>query len=225
MRRTITATAMGALLITALTGCAVTTDTTAVVDTAADVAAPKAAAPIEQLTPEIPKARTGAPALRNTGLNWQPILQALTAYGQWILANPNPDKVTDIAAPGCAYAQLTARQVTGLLGSNAYLQPSKPTFLSVTGPTEETTEQEPSGENETTEEIVATPIGNNVTLTVTVNRAAEPVVNTSGKEITSFPALQQAQLHITLVRDADNKWRFCTVTPVNGRSDKPVSLL
>lgn len=223
MRRTVTATAMGALLITALTGCAVTTETAAVVDTAAEVVAPVAAAPVEQLAVEIPKARTGAPALRNTGLDWQPILQSLTAYGQWILANPNPDKVADIAAPGCAYAQLTARQVQGLLGSNAYLQPSKPTFLIVTGPTEEAIEQEAT--EEATEETATTPIGNNVTLTVAVNRAAEPVVNNSGNEVTSFPALRQAQLHITLVRDADNKWRFCTVTPVTGTSDKPVSLL
>ncbi len=32
-----------------------------------------------------------APALQSTGVTWRPILESLTDYGQWILADPNPD--------------------------------------------------------------------------------------------------------------------------------------
>lgn len=210
-----------ALVIPALTGCATLTQTPVTVAAEAADTAAVPAAPVEQLTVEIPKPRTGAPALKNTGTAWPGVLSSLAGYGQWILANPDPTRVADVAVPGCPAATTLTRQVTGLLGSTAYLEPSPPTFVTVTGP-----EAETATDTEATESAeTATPaaLGNKVTLHVTASRPSEPVINRAGRQISAFAPLPQTRLQITLHRGTDDKWRFCTVTAADAAS--PVSLL
>jgi hypothetical protein len=214
MTRPISVAAAGMLLLAAMTGCAVLTETpVAVTAEADDTAVLVPADPVERVTIALPEPRSAAPGLRTTGTAWKTILPSLAGYGQWILANPDPAKVGDVATPGCAAANQLSRQVAGLLGSKAYLKPAAPVFEAVTGPTP-------------TEGATDAAVGNRVILTVIASRPSEPVLSRTGQQVSTVAPLQRTRLKITLDRGADNKWRFCTITaPYAPDASLPVPLL
>ena len=192
---------VGVALTAALSGC------TALTGGAPINASPTTAAPSASLSPSpmrvvaiaTPKPRTAAPGLATTGNSWLPIVKSLSAYGQWLLGNPDPALVGNVATPGCGMANLLTQQITGLLNSKAYVQTSPATISQVVGPSPATT--------------------STVVLTVVAGRAAEPVVSrTGGKTITSFAAYPPGILHVTLDKGADKRWRFCDVQPVGDAS-------
>lgn len=184
MRRT-TVLAAAVLATAVLSGCATTVQTAAVT-----VAAPGPATTGRPI-PAAPK--RPAPALANTGTNWPVIVASITAYGQWLLANPNPALVATIAVPGCgAFNALTA-ETQSLVEQNAYVKTSPPVFTSVTG--------------------LATT--SNVSVDIQVARAAEPVVGrktTATRVLASLPQLPSTAMQLTLIRGADTRWRLCTLS-------------
>ena len=141
-----------------------------------------------------PTPRTAAPALATTGGNWLKILTSLSAYGQWLVGNPNPALVGNVATPGCAMSGLLTRQLLGLLEGNAYVQTSPAVISSVVGPS-------------------PAPAGGQVILDVVAARPAEPVVSraSGAPTISTFTAFPATNLQVTLDRGTDGKWRFCTV--------------
>lgn len=175
--------------VSALSGCAVA-------GTAATTApAPRASVspgPVRAVTVAVPKATTPAPALRNTGTSWLPIVTSLSAYGRWLLANPDPALVGNVATPGCAVANMLAEQINGLLASGAYVKTSPAVISSVLGPSPAT--------------------GTEVDLDVVAARPAEPVVSrTGGRTISAFDAFPQQTVQVTLDLGADKRWRLCAV--------------
>jgi len=199
---------LGAVLLLA-SGCATASATTSS-GTATTTGPRISASPARVITIATPKAQTAPPALKNTGTSWPAILASLSAYGQWLLANPDPAKVAMIAVPGCGMANLLSEQTDGLLGSRARVQPGLVVFTAVTGPS---------------------PVAvrtNTVILDVTASRPGEPVLDRRGKQINTFGPLPQTSLQITLNRGSDLRWRFCTVesTADAGAPDDPsVALL
>ena len=184
---------LGVALTAALSGCSALTG-------GAVPATPTSAAPAVSLSPSpmrvvaiaTPKPRTVAPGLANTGSSWLPIVTSLSGYGQWLLGNPDPALVGNVATPGCGMANLLTQQINGLLTSKAYVQTSPATISQVVGPSPGTT--------------------STVVLTVVAGRAAEPVVSRAGgKTITTFAAYAPEALRVTLNKGADNRWRFCDV--------------
>jgi hypothetical protein len=114
-------------------GCAASSATVSAAPTATP--APQASAtPARVITIVTPKARTAAPAVKNTGTAWPAILASLAAYGQWSLTNPELTTIPAIAVPGCSMANLLAEQMSGLLGSHTLVQPRPVVFNFVTGP-------------------------------------------------------------------------------------------
>jgi hypothetical protein len=192
--RVTSAVAVTALLV--LTGGCAATPTTIPAGSAVIPGSRVSASPARVLTIAPPKARTAPPALKNTGTSWRAILASLSAYGQWVLANPDPTRVPTIAVPGCGMANLLSEQTDGLLGSRARVRPGPVVFNTVTGPSP-----------------VAAGI-DTVILDVTASRPGEPVLDRQGRQVTTFGPLQQTSLRITLNRGSDQKWRFCTVDPV-----------
>jgi hypothetical protein len=183
----------GLLAVSALlgvSGCAVT----AVGGTAATTApaASSSLSPVQVRTVVVPKPRTPAPALATSGTAWPKVLASLTAYGQWLLANPDPALVGTVATPGCAVAQLLTSQVQSLLTENANVVTAATSFTAITGPTAATGQ---------------------VVLMVTAGRPAEPVVSRakSGLTIGSYTAVPSASFEVTLDQGADGKWRYCTI--------------
>jgi hypothetical protein len=140
----------------------------------------------------VPKPRTAAPALATTGTAWPKVLASLSGYGQWLLANPDPALVGNVAAPGCAVDQLRARQVQSLIDGNAYVVTTPPVFAAVTGPT---------------------PASGQVVLSVTAGRPAEPVVSRARPSVTiaSYDVVPAASFEVTLDQGTDGKWRYCTI--------------
>jgi hypothetical protein len=216
MSRRIAATVTGMLLLAGLPGCAVATETPPVATAEpsdAAAAAGAAADPARRVTIKIPEARSAAPALNTTGTAWSTILASLAGYGQWLLANPDPTKIGNVATPGCATANHLSRQVNGLLRSSAYLEPVPPVFEAVTGlvPADGATDDVP---------------GDKVTINVIASRPSQPVISLTGQQVTTFAPLPQTRLQITLDRGDDNKWRFCTITaPQAPDTSLPVPLL
>ena len=182
---------LGVLVLTS--GCAASPTVSA--GSAATARPRVSASPARVTTITTPKARTAPPALKNTGTSWPAILASLSAYGQWVLANPDPAKVAMIAVPGCGVANLLSEQTDGLLGSRTHVQPGLVVFNTVTGPS-----PVPAGTD-------------TVILDVTASRPGEPVLDHQGKQISTFGPLPQTSLQITLNRGRDQKWRFCTVDP------------
>lgn len=217
--RTSTAVAASGTLLAALAGCSalpgfaatpISSVAPAPIPTAPIPTVPIPTAPIPARTIATPKPRTPAPALTTTGTAWPAILASLSGYGQWLLANPNPGLVGNVAEPGCAMSDLISRQAAGLLGDRAYLKPSPPMFATVSGPS-------PAPGS------TAAVFGSQVTLDVTASRPPEPVVSRTGKPFMVFAALPLTALQITLYRAADNRWRFCTVETMadSGATDDP----
>jgi hypothetical protein len=194
--RAITAAVSGALALSTLTGCAAlglgpTPSTSARVPSAAS-GSPKPLPVLAGIA--TPKPKTAAPGLATTGSAWLPILTALSGYGQWLLANPNPALAGDIAAPGCAMSDLIGTQLAALLAENAYVKTSPVSITTVMGP--------------------SPALGTSVSLTATASRAAEPVLSrTKGTVITTYAPVPPTNLLITLNKGADGKWRLCTVNP------------
>jgi hypothetical protein len=204
---------MTGTLLVATAGCSVVPGFAATPPAPSASAAPAPTTPVRVLTIAVPKPRTAAPALKTTGTAWPAILASLSGYGQWVLANPDPALVGNVAEPGCAAATLVSQQAAALLRDRAYLQPSPPVFATVNGPTG----------------TAVAVLGNQVTLDVTASRPSEPVLSRTGKKpVTGFGALPLTALRITLFRAADKKWRLCAVDPIPGAAvpgDPPVSLL
>jgi hypothetical protein len=204
---------VGGVLLAALAGCSALLGPAA---TPATPVHPAPSYPVPVLTVATPKPRSAAPALRTTGVAWPAVLASLSGYGQWLLANPDPALIGNVAMPGCSMYNLISRQATALLRDQAYLQPAAPVFGPVTGPS-----PAPGA--------TAAVLGNEVTLDVTATRPLEAVLSRAGgTPISSFDALPQTTLQITLFRPADNKWRFCTVNAAadtGAGDDPPVPLL
>jgi hypothetical protein len=181
---------LGVALTATLSGCAGVVTATGPVTPAAKVSA--SPVPAKVITITTPKAATGAPGLATTGTAWLPILTSLSAYGQWLLANPDPALVGTIATPGCGAANLLTTQLDGLLGSRTYVKTSPATIVSVVAPS---------------------PAANgSVTLMVVASRPAEPVLSRAGaKTVSTFGAYPQGTLEVTLDLGADQRWRFCTI--------------
>ena len=202
---------LGVALTATMSGCSALTGGAAI------TAPPTSAAPSVSVSPRpmrvvtiaTPKPKTAAPGLANTGSSWMPIVKSLSAYGQWLLGNPDPALVGNVATPGCGVANLLTQQINGLLTSKAYVQTTPATITQVVGPSPATT--------------------GTVVLTVVAGRAAEPVVSRAGgKTITTFAPYAPGALHVTLDKGADNRWRFCDVQPIAGMTspdDRSVPLV
>ncbi|BCJ40673.1 hypothetical protein GCM10010168_73390 [Actinoplanes ianthinogenes] len=197
----------------ALTGCAALTSAPAVTATSAP---PIQAAPTSTFvqTPAVPN--TSAPGLSNTGTNLPVVVASLIKYGQWLIANPDPSKVTTIAAPGCSAANQLIAETQSLIDQGAYVTTSTPTVTAVRWPS-------PSAG--------AAPFGDRASLDIRVSRPAEAITpRKTGKqtEVLSYlPELKSTTVRISLVRGSDKKWRFCDVsTPLDGaRGDSIATLL
>ncbi|AGL16181.1 hypothetical protein [Actinoplanes sp. N902-109] len=209
------ATVLAGAVSGALTGCSVLTGSS-VTPAGSVTPVPSAsvswAPPAKVITAVTPKPRTAAPPLTITGTAWPAILASLTAYGQWLLADPNPALVGNVAAPGCATANTIVELADSLLRDKAYLKPSPVVFGPVTGPSlaPGTTLAALDGE---------------AVLDVTVQRPAEPVMSRSGAvQIGSYDPLPAGTaLQITLRQGSDAKWRFCTIDALDdsGAPDDP----
>ena len=195
---------LGLAAVAALSGCAATTGATTTAAATPTPAVSVSPSPMRVISIAVPKATSAAPALRNTGTSWLPILTSLSAYGQWLLANPNPALVGTVATPGRAVANLLSDQIDGLLGSRAYVKTAPATITSVLGPSPAT--------------------GSQVVLQVIAARPAEPVVSrANGKAISTFDAYPQSALQVTLDLGADKHWRFCSIENAadSGATDDP----
>ncbi|WP_157437704.1 hypothetical protein [Actinoplanes subtropicus] len=196
---------IGLAATAALSGCGATNGATATAVSATPAPAVSVSpSPMRVVTVSVPKATSAAPALRNTGTSWMPILTSLSAYGQWLLANPDPALVGTVATPGCAVANLLSDQIDGLLGSRAYVRTAPATITSVLGPSPVT--------------------GSRVVLQVIAARPAEPVASRAkGNTISTFDAYPQSALQVTLDLGIDKHWRFCSVenTADAGATDDP----
>jgi hypothetical protein len=187
---------VGVGLTAVLSGCGALTGTTTDFSVSAS-AAPKVStspSPMRVVPVATPKAKTGAPSLATSGSNWKSIVTSLSGYGQWLLTNPDPSLVPNVATPGCDMANLLTQQLTGLITSNTYVQTSAPVITQVVGPSGAT--------------------GTTVTVTVVASRAAEPVLSEKNVKttVTTFAATPQTTLSVTLDKGTDSKWRFCQVS-------------
>ena len=191
---------VGVAVVATLSGCSALTGggASATATTGPTPAVSTSPSPMRVISAVTPKARTGAPGLSTTGSAWMPIMKSLAGYGQWLLANPDPSLVGNVATPGCGMSALLGQQVNGLLNSSAYVQTTAPTFTQVLGPS-------------------AAPTGT-VGLTVVASRPAEPVLSQkkSGVTITTIMPYVPTVFTVTLTKGADNKWRLCEVKTPDG---------
>jgi hypothetical protein len=182
---------IGVAAAAALSGCSAAASTSTTTET------PKSSSslgPMRVIAVATPKAHTGAPGLSNTGSNWQSIVTSLTGYGQWLLGNPDPSMVANVATPGCAAANDLGQQVNGLINSDAYVKTVAPVITQVAGPS-------------------AAPTGGTVGLTVVASRAAEPVISQKkGTTITTIAPYAPTTFTVTLNQGSDSKWRLCEVS-------------
>ena len=198
-------------LTTALSGCTAFAGTS--VTPTASAAAPATGAsapPLPVVTAATPVPRKAAPALATTGTAWPAILTSLAGYGQWLLANPDPALVGNIAMQGCTMYDLIYRQADALLRDKAYLVPSPPVFAVTAYPS-------------LAPGTTAAALGGKVVLNVTASRPAEVVMSRTGKQISTFDQLPPTSLQITLQQGTDLKWRFCNVNAMadTGAPDDP----
>jgi hypothetical protein len=147
-----------------------------------------------------PKPKTAAPGLATTGAAWLPILTSLSGYGQWLLANPDPALIANIATPGCPMSDLIGPQLAALLRENAYVRTSPVAFTTAIGPS---------------------PVaGTRITLTITASRVAEPVLSrTTNIVITTYAPLPPTNVVVTLDKGTDGRWRLCTANPQGDSGD------
>jgi hypothetical protein len=169
-------------------------------------AAPTTAAPA--LRPSGP-----APALKNSGTNWAPMLASLLGYGQWLLANPGAAPVGNVAGAGCPLTDKLTTEVANLSGEGWRLTPAPLTLSSISVPTR-------LAPGETT-----------VSLQLQASRAAETIVDAGGRPTSSVAALPPAIFDVTVLLGGDRKWRLCSAQPTepvlttDGADDSDPSLL
>jgi hypothetical protein len=191
---------LGVAAVATLSGCSAVTGggTGASATTGATPAVSSSPSPMRVIAVSTPAAHSAAPGLSTTGSSWKTIMTSLTTYGQWLLGSPDPSLVGNVATPGCAAATLLARQVDGLLTSNAYVRASAPAITQVIGP--------------------SAAAGSTVGLTVVAGRAAEPVLSQkkSGVTVTTVPAYPATVFAVTLTKGTDSKWRLCDITTSDG---------
>jgi len=197
--------AVAALALAALSGCSVLG--TGGPPGASPSAPPPPSYPVRSAAGMLtPTPRTAAPPLATTSGSWLKILTSLSAYGQWLVGNPDPALVGNVATPGCAMNDLLTRQLLGLLEENAYVRTSPAVISSVAGPS-------------------PAPAGGQVTLEVVAARPAEPVLSraSGAPTISTFTAFPATALQVVLDRGTDRKWRFCTVeaSADSGAPDDP----
>jgi hypothetical protein len=193
---------------TALTGCgAATTSTAATIGTTANtVRTARATVPASPAAPT-----TAAPALANTGTTWPKIVGSLITYGQWLLANPNPNLAGAITVPGCAADNALAAELRARVEEGTYVQPAAPVLISVSGP--------------------VGALGGQVTVDIKAVRGAEPVYDRARTGSTTHvvsdrPALPPTTLSLSLIRGSDSRWRFCTTADdMNPDTDALTNLL
>lgn len=185
----------------ALTGCAAFSSTT----TTASVTPTTSATPgpTSTFVQTAPPANSSAPGLSNTGSNLSTVVASLIKYGQWLITNPDPDKVANVAAPGCAASNDLIRQTKSLVDQGAYVTTTAPTVTAVQWPS-----PSPSAS--------AVVLGDEAVVTIQVSRPAEAVTmrtQAKGTNVLSYlPALKATTVRIALFRGTDKKWRFCEVT-------------
>ena len=189
----------GAVTMSAVAGCAGTTTTAT---PAAQPAATVASAAPRAVVPTVAKPSTPAPPLTNTGTAWPTVVGSMLAYGQWLLANPNPALATTITEPGCASATALSAQLQSMLEQNDRVRPAPISLTSISGP-------------------VPAPVGAMAEVDVQAVRAAEPVIDHSKAaakpstgsvlEADYRAALTPTSLHLTLALGSDKHWRFCGV--------------
>jgi hypothetical protein len=193
-------TVLGVAVVATLSGCSALTGSATA--TSAATPAPRGSAspsPARVITIATPKAHSAAPGLSTTGSNWKSIVTSLTGYGQWLLGNPDPSMIANVATPGCGLTSLLGQQVNGLINSNTYVQSSAPVITQVVGP------------------AASTSTAGTVRLAVVAGRAAEPVLSQKkGTTITTIAPYAPTTLSVTLSRGTDNKWRLCEVAGPDG---------
>jgi hypothetical protein len=188
---------IGVTAVATLSGCSAVTAGAAATPTATPKAGGKPT-PMKVIAVSTPKAHAGAPGLSTTGTNWMSIVKSLTGYGQWLLGNPDPSMIANVAAPGCAVADSLGLQVSGLLNSNTYVQTAAPTITQVVGPS-------------------AAAADGTVGLRVVAGRGAETVLSQKkGATITTIAPYGPTTLSVTLSLGSDRKWRLCEVTGPEG---------
>jgi hypothetical protein len=189
---------LGVAVVATLSGCsAVTASETATPKTATPKTATPMTTPMRVIAVATPKAHTGAPGLGTTGSHWQSIVKSLTGYGQWLLGNPDPSMIANVAAPGCGMSDLLGQQVAGLVNSNLYVQTTAPVITQVLGP--------------------AAAANGTVGLAVVASRGAEPVLSQKkGTTVTTVAPYGPTALTVTLSQGSDKKWRLCEVTGPTG---------
>ncbi|BCY12734.1 hypothetical protein L3i22_078220 [Actinoplanes sp. L3-i22] len=150
-----------------------------------------------------PPPNTSAPGLSNTGANLPTVVASLIKYGQWLIGNPDPDQVGNVAAPGCAASNDLLRQTRSLVDQGAYVTTATPVVTGVRWPS-----PAPS--------TTAAALGDQATVTIQVSRPAEALtMRTTGKgtQVLSYlPELRATTVQIALFRGTDKKWRLCEVT-------------
>jgi len=179
----------GCSMISTLTGSTTTTTTTTT--TKGSSAAGATASPVPSATPRPPT--TPAPPL-STGNSWAVVVPQLLTYGQWVLANPDPSLVPNVAAPGCSFDSVLSLQTQSLLNRAAFLQPSQLSVLSIQAP--------------------GTPVGAETTIAIEASRRSEQYVDASGTSSTGtlVAALPPTYFDVTLDLGSDKQWRICSIT-------------
>jgi hypothetical protein len=209
-QRALTLAAAGSVAALALGGCAVigAGATPAPSVTPAPTGTVPSAIPVKNITVAIPKPKTAPPTLATSGGAWPKVLASLSAYGQWLLTNPDPALAGNVTAPGCAVANRLGEQLTSLINERAYVLTAPPVFTSVTGPT-------------------PAPSSGDAVLYVTASRPAEQVMSQTSKNvaITSWDTLPQTTLEVTLKKGVDGKWRYCTIERTPDETDPAIPLL
>ncbi|GIF14442.1 hypothetical protein [Actinoplanes teichomyceticus] len=158
-----------------------------------------------------------APSLANTGTNLPVVVGSLIKYGQWLIANPDPALVVNVAAPGCAAANQLIAETRSLVNQGAYVTTSTPVVTGLRWPS-----PSPSA--------TSAPFGDQVSLDIQVSRPAEAVTprKTGAKTqvLAYLPELKATTVRISLIRGTDKRWRFCEVsTPLDGSLGDSISTL
>ncbi|MEV6342629.1 hypothetical protein [Actinoplanes sp. NPDC051851] len=184
-----------------LAGCsALTASTTSTSVTPQTSATP---GPTSTFVQTAPPSTTSAPTLANTGTNMSVVVASLIKYGQWLLTNPDPSKVTNMAEPGCAAANQLIAQTRSLIDQDAYVTTTTPTVTNW-----QYASPAPSSS--------ATSVVSPTTVTLRMSKVAEPVTPrsaTSSTTVTSYlPALPSTTVQIVLNKGTDGKWRICQVS-------------
>ncbi|MBL7260203.1 hypothetical protein [Paractinoplanes lichenicola] len=199
VRRLVRLTAVGAATLGTLAGCAATSANASTVPTPGTTSA--SPGPVTSGLATAAPPTSAAPGLVNTGTAWPKVIPSMIAYGQWLIANPNPALATTITQPGCASANALTAQLQSLVEQRAYVKTAAPTLTYVSGPT-------------------GTAAGNPVTVDIQLTRPAEQILSHTATStvkgdktvvLSDRAQLPPTSLHLSLWLGADKKWRFCDI--------------